>query len=1178
MTTPTLIDLTKPIPLAHRRKLNVLAFVLPIALVVVLVAWVEQTQWQQAQQNVSKSVVRVAQAYANDIQLRLSAQFVELQFIAIALLGPDANPAHPKPQTIHALHMFMRRHPSLYAFNIQSPDGNQILWSTNPQSTQPIAPGTAFTPLALYPDYLLGQVQYAPRVGSDVLTMRYRLRDEAGTVPFLVGTSYPLDELLKLSTDQTTQLAGLVLRVEDQRNQHILGRWQAGQWDVLPVEPKAVVTPSPADRVLVVVPSYPLTVSVRGLLSKAWRQYRAQGVYRWLAELLTLIVMAIFLGGLITLSRRLSAERQSAESRAVHDVLTGLPNRAALMQHLTQAIARAQRQGIALAVGMLDLDDFKPINDTLGHAAGDQLLRLVTQRLRERLRESDVLARLGGDEFVLVFEDLLEDQAQVQLTFILQRIHEVIESPFILDGTHEVAIGMSLGLALYPRAGGDGDQLLRQADAAMYAIKSQKHQRETWWQLSDEINAPTPMVLTSFTAFDAQAVAALTRIQPLLSQVSDVFIDKFYEGTTLDPEMAAILAILGDEEWVHLKQQQKAHLVFLLKPETTELEIKTRARQVGYVHALIGVSGRLLLKSMALYRQQLNLFVGQALLTGRERYYLTQVLDARLELDLQEQIESQDTVFYRYLDVLGLPLAGSNRLFADALREEIQMFGQLPGIAVVLLLRLNADGVFIIEQAGGPQGEVAVATLMRPEFAISVDPQSPNGQGLVAQCWREQTVLSHPNYARDPRYQVWRPVAEAAGIRSHLAIPIIDAAGHSAWVLSLYGVYPHQFEIPVMRHFAHGIQHRGEQFLRQRRFPSFSPVPIDQARAWIARLFDGGLQLFAQPILDFKNSRVTKVEFLARLQLPDGQVIAPGLFLPLLGDAELDRLFRHGLKRALEQLATWDQMGYILDAALNLPPNTLLDPSCATWVRDAIVNSSIAAERLTLELLETQEITEQSQATATLLQLRKLGLRLAMDDVGSGFSGLLRIAQMPFDVLKVDQGLVMRLRTDPAPTLSLIRAIIQIGRDFDRHIVVEGLEDAGVTEAVRVLGADYGQGYSIASPMPAAELPGWLDAFHAAAPVPSQPIQTLLGALAQYPRCSHQEDGREHKAVDCPVHTFLTEWTGKEGEQAVIFHQRLHEVKSEQERAQAQSQLQQWLVERIQAESAATQFGSSQKT
>ncbi|MGC8697544.1 MAG: diguanylate cyclase domain-containing protein, partial [Halothiobacillus sp.] len=746
----TTINLTKPSLIRDKIRQVLIAFVLPLTALLSWMAWVEQAQWREARQEVFQTVARAAQAYANEIQLRLNAQFVELQFTAIALLRTDANPANPTPQTIHTLHLFMRLHPALYAFNIQSPDGNQILWSTNPQSAQPITPGAAFTPLALYPDYLLGQAQYAPRVGSNVLTMRYRFRDDTGAVRFLVGTPYRLDKLLALAPEQIADLAGFVLEVQDQRTQQLLGRWQDGQWAILPA---ADSLPRPADGVVLPVPGYPFTVSVQGMGSKIWAQYRTQGVYRWLAELLTLIVMAILLGGLITLVQRrqrdaerlrrladfnallaavnqtlttplnqdellqaicrlavqhlhlqlamvaqpnaegwfewraavgdtgyleglmistdahrlegqgpmgrawrtgepqfvqdlsqslthqpwvdrlkahqfkaaaalpitlmgqpfgvlsiyharsfafdaelrqilialaattsrgleivqarineaalaaeLMAERESAEYRAVHDALTGLPNRAALMQHLTQAIARARRQGSALAVGMLDLDDFKPINDQLGHAAGDELLRLVTHRLRAQLRETDFLARLGGDEFVLVFEDLLLEQAPMQLKLMLERFHTVMAPPFILEGAHEVAIGLSLGLALYPQAGIDADQLLRQADAAMYAIKAQKHQRATWWQLSDEI-APAPAVPSAFSAFNAQAMAGLTRIQPLLVQVADLFIDQFYEGMALDPEVAAILATLGDDELVHLKAQQKAHLLFLLQPQ-----------------------------------------------------------------------------------------------------------------------------------------------------------------------------------------------------------------------------------------------------------------------------------------------------------------------------------------------------------------------------------------------------------------------------------------------------------------------------------------------------------------------------------------------------------------------------------------------------------------------------------
>lgn len=181
-------------------------------------------------------------------------------------------------------------------------------------------------------------------------------------------------------------------------------------------------------------------------------------------------------------------ERHEAESRiqyqALHDPLTSLPNRWALEAELDQAIARARRAETALAIGMLDLDDFKPINDKYGHDAGDRLLVDLSRRLQSALRGADFVARLGGDEFVVVLEDLDKRQSLRQLSAVLDRLHRAVESSFeISPGTH-VNVGLSLGLALFPVDGEDGDALLRLADAALYQIKSRKGNRQRWWALA----------------------------------------------------------------------------------------------------------------------------------------------------------------------------------------------------------------------------------------------------------------------------------------------------------------------------------------------------------------------------------------------------------------------------------------------------------------------------------------------------------------------------------------------------------------------------------------------------------------------------------------------------------------------------------------------------------------------
>lgn len=173
----------------------------------------------------------------------------------------------------------------------------------------------------------------------------------------------------------------------------------------------------------------------------------------------------------ITAQKAAEAEIQH---RALHDELTGLPNRLHLEQHLAQGMRLAHREAFGLGVLFLDLDHFKEVNDSLGHAAGDDLLRAVTRRLRGALREADFLARLGGDEFVAVLMPVDDDQGAIRVAV---KLIEALTAPFTLDG-HEIRIGVSVGIALYPGDGDKGHALLEAADAAMYRAKQAG--RNTW--------------------------------------------------------------------------------------------------------------------------------------------------------------------------------------------------------------------------------------------------------------------------------------------------------------------------------------------------------------------------------------------------------------------------------------------------------------------------------------------------------------------------------------------------------------------------------------------------------------------------------------------------------------------------------------------------------------------------
>ncbi|GAB4353008.1 MAG: hypothetical protein Kow006_17970 [Gammaproteobacteria bacterium] len=166
-------------------------------------------------------------------------------------------------------------------------------------------------------------------------------------------------------------------------------------------------------------------------------------------------------------------ERKLAESRldhlAHHDVLTGLPNRLLMNDRLQQALVKARRNSTRLALCFLDLDRFKQVNDTLGHAVGDEVLQISALRLREAVRQGDTVARLGGDEFVVILEEVT---GATDACRVARKILAQFANPMDIGG-HQVLVGTSIGISLFPDDAKDEDTLLRHADAAMYIAKQQ---------------------------------------------------------------------------------------------------------------------------------------------------------------------------------------------------------------------------------------------------------------------------------------------------------------------------------------------------------------------------------------------------------------------------------------------------------------------------------------------------------------------------------------------------------------------------------------------------------------------------------------------------------------------------------------------------------------------------------
>ncbi len=464
----------------------------------------------------------------------------------------------------------------------------------------------------------------------------------------------------------------------------------------------------------------------------------------------------------IDLRARLDAEHGRQAWLAYHDLLTGLPNRAALSLRMAEAMARTLRHERILAVGMLDLDDFKPINDLYGHAAGDALLTTLADRLQKALRQTDFAARLGGDELVLVFEDL---RSMDELESVLARVQGAIETPFILSGGDSVTVRGSLGLTFYPFDDSDSDLLLRHADQALYAIKAAKRDRQRFWT---------------------------------------------------------------------------------------------------YYHA---------------------------------------------DTDVGE----------------------------TALRQDIS------------------------------------------------------------------TLLTA-----------------------------------------------------------------------------------------------GGLRIHYQPIVDLESGRVLGVEALARLTGHSGEILAPARFLSFLSVEERRTLTQAVLTQALQDVATWEKAGFPLTVSINAEPELLTHDACLHCLTETLGPSGIDPIRVTLEILEYGDFLSIANAQQKLREIKATGVRLALDDVGSAYSSLLRLKELPIDMIKLDQSFVRELAQRP-DNLHFVHSLLGLAQGLAVDFLAEGAETPEILDALTALGVSQAQGYAIARPMPATAMLPWLRAY---TPKPYHGPQSLLGLYACHLRFS----------------------------------------------------------------------------
>ena len=854
---------------------------------------------------------------------------------------------------------------------------------------------------------------------------------------------------------------------------------------------------------------------------------------------------------------------QSAESqRARVDVLTGLPNRLALDEYLPQALARAQRRQSLVAVGMLDLDDFKPINDNFGHAAGDALLRQFTAAIRSNLRRDDFVARLGGDELVVVFEDLDTERFMDQLRVALDRLYGAVRQPFDLGDGHSAQVAMTMGLALFPHDSREPEILLRAADAAMYANKLRKHDRAHWWRIGNVAAELAPDAREeALEPFGDEASILLGSLSDaVLDVVTSEFTSAFYGALCGSAQLAQVLGCLDADELDRLKQAQARHLRMLLKTDLRRDAMDDEGRRLGRIHALVGISAAAMEAAFGLYEDILREQLERAVVSSRYRYRVQRVISARLRLDMQAQLVEADRTTAQYFGMLEMPPPLSQRL-VDVLPGVLQALSKLPGIRHVIVFRPDENGV-LRDQAGAGEDFVGLSEtlLAHPELYPSLNPVESTGRGPLSAGWFSRKVQVIGAYLHDPKLTRWHDLALRLGWRSAAVVPIsIGDATDSA--LMLFGAHPHQFSsgwalswLELLRnrldaHFA--VAARGHR-----------PADAAHIRSFRELLYSGGLRMWVQPVVDIQTGRVVKVEALARLHAADGEIVMPGRFLPAFGEQELQVLFIQGLRQSLELLHGWRAAGFDIDIAVNLPPSTLTHPDCIGWIERALRDSGVAAEHLSLEILENGDI-DPLRTDAAIHALNAQGVRLALDDLGAGYSSLTRLASLPINTVKIDQGLIQELQRDPLRTVRLLSTLLRIGSEFAARTVVEGLEDEGHVEAARWLGARLAQGYALARPMPASAFADWMRG-HRPEPRGDGALRTWAGALAFHWVTTHGGAHARHAGSleACALTRFLHAHAIDDPE-VLRWHARLHRSSRAQRRDAGAAALLQWLAQRV---------------
>ncbi|MFL9894435.1 EAL domain-containing protein [Paraburkholderia sp. RL17-381-BIF-C] len=613
--------------------------------------------------------------------------------------------------------------------------------------------------------------------------------------------------------------------------------------------------------------------------------------------------------------------------------------------------------------------------------------------------------------------------------------------------------------------------------------------------MSKEVSDATPEndLMDDGSHLYSQAWASsLTSLTEVLRHNAADIVKRFYDGLIRLPKSEHTLAALSERELQHLKTQQIQNLYALASPELTAIDHRAMALRVGRIHAIVGLEWEDLIRSRGI----LSAAIHDTLDTTLHGRALA-VLGRRLTQDLAWQTEAYQRLQTSRQDVLlrVTRLAWEVESYTDLIGRVVQILGEHDEVAGCSVGRPDSQGIFRFESVSGKTMERYLADMENSTQRPISNGDLPQGQGPVGRAWRSGNVERSINFATDPLMAPWKTLAMQENFRSSVAIPLRQPGHAPKAILLLYSAFPGGYSAADQMAFITPLQTLlGLAIARiENQEGRTQAVPYATRQHWAALLRSDALEMYYQPLLDLKTGQVTKVEALARLRDGD-KVLTPGEFFPALSSDDFLDLYVRGLAQVLSQRNRWLQAGFELKVSVNLPSSALGDNRYFEATRQALTEYVCCPDMLTLEILETDALPSGMDVCGELAKFKLLGINLAEDDLGSGHSSLNRLRELPFDWIKIDRSIVSVAGQDASNVLRFVYQLTRLGRSLGKSVVVEGIEDAGMLEAIVILGADVAQGYAIARPMPPQQLTAWM---HNRPQLPrSLSAKSALGKLA----------------------------------------------------------------------------------